>query len=116
MLPNIVPVTEVKRNAAHLLDQLREDKRPILITEHGRAAAVLLDVGSYEELTKRADILDRVVQIQPEIIKAMAAIWGDVAKAMQALPPEIQKGLNPGAVPPTRLPEGNNPNVRPGTK
>jgi len=84
VLPDIVPVTEVKRNAAQVLDQLRQDKRPVLITEHGRAAAILLDVGSYEELTKRADILDRMVQLQPEITKAMTAIWGDIAKAIRA--------------------------------
>lgn len=85
MLPDIVPVTEVKRNAAQVLDQLRQGKRPVLITEHGRAAAILLDVGSYEELTKRADILDRMVQLQPEITKAMTAIWSDVSKAIQSM-------------------------------
>ena len=84
MLPDIVPVTEVKRNAAQVLDQLRQDKRPVLITEHGRAAAILLDVGSYEELTKRADILDRMVQLQPEITKAMTSIWADISKAIHA--------------------------------
>lgn len=85
MLPDIVPVTEVKRNAAQVLDQLRQDKRPVLITEHGRAAAILLDVGSYEELTKRADILDRMIQLQPEITKAMTAIWADVTRAIQSV-------------------------------
>ena len=84
MLPDIVPVTEIKRNAAQVLDQLRQDKRPVLITEHGRAAAILLDVGTYEELIKRADILDRVVQMQPEITKAMTTVWSDIAKAVQA--------------------------------
>lgn len=89
MLPDIVPVTEVKRNAAQVLDQLRQDKRPVLITEHGRAAAILLDIGSYEELTKRADILDRMVQIQPQITHAMTAIWADIAKAIQIV--QIEK-------------------------
>ena len=101
MLPNIVPVTEVKRNAAQLLDQLRQDKRPVLITEHGRAAAVLLDVASYEELNKRADILDRVVQIQPQITNALAGMWADLAKVMEALPPEIRQALANSALPPT---------------
>lgn len=91
MLPDIVPVTEVKRNAAQVLDQLRQDKRPVLITEHGRAAAILLDISSYEELTKRADILDRMVQLQPEITKAMTAIWGDVAKVIQSIPTSGKK-------------------------
>ena len=92
MLPEIVPVTEVKRNAAHVLDQLRKDKRPVLITEHGRAAAILLDVGNYDELTKRADVLDRMVQIQPEITKVMTNIWSDLGRAMQRLPTQ---GITP---------------------
>lgn len=84
MLPEIVPVTEVKRNAAQVLDQLRQDKRPVLITEHGRGAAILLDIASYEELTKRADILDRMVQLQPQLTKTMSTIWADITGAIQA--------------------------------
>lgn len=104
MLPDIVPVTEVKRNAARVLDQLRKEKRPVLITEHGRAAAILLDIGSYEELTKRADILDRLVQIQPEITKAMATIWSDISRVMQRVP--TQGGHEGGAATPPHSVEG----------
>jgi len=48
MLPRLVPVTDMKRHAARILDALRQDQAPMVITEHGRAAAVLLDVATYE--------------------------------------------------------------------
>lgn len=105
MLPTIVPVTEVKRNAAQVLDQLRQDRNPVLITEHGRAAAVLLDVGSYEELLKRADILDRLTQLQPQITKTFTAMWGDLARMIQAAQAEGLKQLpKPGGSPSGILP------------
>lgn len=98
MLPTIVPVTEVKRNAAQVLDQLRQDRNPVLITEHGRGAAVLLDLASYDELLRRADILDRITQLQPEITKTFTAMWGDIARMMQAAQAEGFKNLpKPGA-------------------
>ena len=53
------PVTEVKRHATEIIGKLREDRVPVLITEHGRSAAVLLDVASYEELN--GFLLDRCI-------------------------------------------------------
>jgi prevent-host-death family protein len=43
-------VTEMKTGAARLLDQVNEDRRPIVVTKDGRPRGVLLDVESYEEM------------------------------------------------------------------
>ncbi len=52
MTIDIEPISGLKRAAA-LLDRLRAQRTPIVITQNGKAAAVLLDVESYEE-QKRA--------------------------------------------------------------
>lgn len=54
----IKPVTEIKRHATEIIAQLEADRVPILITEHGRAAAVLIDVESYQTLLRRLDVLE----------------------------------------------------------
>ncbi len=51
------PVTEIKRRATEIIDELRKDPTPILITMHGRSAAVLLDVDAYDEIQRRLDAL-----------------------------------------------------------
>ena len=46
-------VTTLKRKATEILLQLEKDKAPILITQHGRPTAYLVDVKTYEELERR---------------------------------------------------------------
>ncbi len=48
MAKTIEPISSFKR-AAELVSQVRESRAPIYITQNGQAAAVLLDVESYEE-------------------------------------------------------------------
>ena len=45
---DIEPVTTLKREAAELISRAREQRSPIVITQNGRATAVLQDVDSYE--------------------------------------------------------------------
>ena len=51
-------VTTLKRRATKLLSSLIEDRDPILITQHGRPAAYLVDVETYEGLQERLSILE----------------------------------------------------------
>ncbi|MCC6995095.1 MAG: type II toxin-antitoxin system Phd/YefM family antitoxin [Deltaproteobacteria bacterium] len=56
--PRLKPVTEVKRRATQIITRLKADRVPVLITEHGRSAAVLLDVDSYDDMVRRLEVLD----------------------------------------------------------
>lgn len=56
------PVTEIKRRATEIIARLQEDRVPVLITEHGRSAAVMLDVATYEELLRRVDLLEGIAR------------------------------------------------------
>lgn len=46
---NIKSISYIKANAAEVLDRLKEDRSPMLITQNGEARAVLQDVKSYED-------------------------------------------------------------------
>ncbi|ODT88890.1 type II toxin-antitoxin system Phd/YefM family antitoxin [Phenylobacterium sp. SCN 70-31] len=45
----VKPISYLKANAAELLAQLAEDRRPLVITQNGEAKAVLQDVASFEQ-------------------------------------------------------------------
>ncbi|TVP74124.1 MAG: type II toxin-antitoxin system Phd/YefM family antitoxin, partial [Gemmatimonadales bacterium] len=47
---DVQPLSAFRANAAGFLDQVRETKRPLVLTQHGKSAAVLLEVGQYEAL------------------------------------------------------------------
>jgi prevent-host-death family protein len=62
MLPSLKPVTDIKRHAVEIIDQLRQDRIPVLITERGREAAVLLDVATYRGILKRLELLEAIAE------------------------------------------------------
>ena len=55
-------VTTLKRQATKILAQLEDEKPPILITQHGRPAAYLVDVKTYNELQRRLAVLQGIAR------------------------------------------------------
>jgi prevent-host-death family protein len=55
-------VTTLKRKATKILSQLENEKAPILITQHGRPAAYLVDVKTYDELQRRLAVLQGIAR------------------------------------------------------
>jgi prevent-host-death family protein len=53
----IKSVSYLKANAAEILDELREQREPLVITQNGEAKAVLQDVKSYEETQETLALL-----------------------------------------------------------
>jgi prevent-host-death family protein len=45
----IKPISYIKSHCAEVLDQLTEEREPIIITQNGEARAVLIDVRTYEQ-------------------------------------------------------------------
>ena len=61
------PVTYLKGNAAHLLNQVNETRRPVIITQNGLARAVLQDTASYESMRNAIGMLKLMVQGENDI-------------------------------------------------
>jgi prevent-host-death family protein len=51
-------VTTLKRQATRIIADLRTEKAPVMITEHGKPAAYLIDVESFEAQEKRMRLLE----------------------------------------------------------
>lgn len=64
---DVRPVSEFRANAAKFVQQVRETRRPLVLTQHGRSAAVLLDVEEYEELVYTVELLRSVERGEAEI-------------------------------------------------
>lgn len=62
-------VTTLKRQATRLLSDLRETGEPVLITEHGKPAAYLVDVDSYESMQHRIQILEGIARGERAILE-----------------------------------------------
>ena len=62
-------VTTLKRQATKILKELREEKEPILITEHGKPSAYLLDVEHYEYIQKKLSLLEGLARGEKAILE-----------------------------------------------
>ena len=55
-------VTNLKRQATKILADLHVSREPVLITEHGRPSAYLLDVDDYEAMQLIMNILEGIAR------------------------------------------------------
>ena len=55
-------VTTLKRQATRLIAEVQKDRTPMLITEHGRPAAYLVDVETFDEQQGRIRILEGIAR------------------------------------------------------
>ena len=53
----IKPISYLKANAAEVVRELTEHRKPLVITQNGEAKAVLQDVASYEETQETMALL-----------------------------------------------------------
>ena len=54
---DVQPLSAFRANVASFVDQVRETRRPIVLTQHGRSAAVLLGAADYEALVEEIEVL-----------------------------------------------------------
>ena len=59
---DIVPLSDFKARASGLLKRLAETGAPIVITQNGRAAGVLLSPAEYDALTERMRFVKAVAE------------------------------------------------------
>lgn len=68
-LLDIIPVTDLRQDAAAALKRVRNSKRPVVITQRGRAAAVILSVEAYEQREHERELLRLFARGEQEIAK-----------------------------------------------
>ncbi len=66
-LMNILPISDLRQDAAKVLKKLRDDKEPIIITQRGRAAAVIIGVEAYEKSEQDKELLRLLARGEKEI-------------------------------------------------
>ncbi len=66
-VPNIIPITDLRQDAAGVLKRVRGSKEPVFITQRGRAAAVIMSSESYEKSEHDRELLRLLAQGDKEI-------------------------------------------------
>ena len=79
-VPSIVPISDLRDDAANILGRMKKNHEPVVITQRGRAAAVMVSVEEYERSTHEREILRLLAQGDREIAAGKGYELEDVFK------------------------------------
>jgi prevent-host-death family protein len=80
----IRPISYLKANAAEVLQKLRDQRQPMVITQNGEATAVIQDVASYEQTQETLALLKMLALGNQHISQGRVKPLADVARRLRA--------------------------------
>jgi len=66
-LMDIIPISDLRQDAAKVLKQVKDSREPVVITQRGRAAAVMLSVEAFEQAERDRELLRLLAKGEKEI-------------------------------------------------
>lgn len=79
----VKPISYLKANAAEVLSRLVERREPLVITQNGKAEAVLQDVASFEETRETLALLKILALGSQDVEAGRAKPVADIANRLR---------------------------------
>jgi len=64
---DIQPLSEFRSKVAFYLEKIKKHKRPLIITQNGKGAAVLLNVSTYQAMVDKIELLEDIKLAEEQI-------------------------------------------------
>lgn len=64
---DIRSLSEFRANAASFIDRVKSEHRPLILTQHGKSSAVLIDVEDYQKLLDTVQLLREISNARKEL-------------------------------------------------
>jgi prevent-host-death family protein len=84
-VPEIIPISDLRQDAAAVVKRARSKRQPIVITQRGRAAAVMVGVEEYERAEHEREILLLLARGEQEIAAGVGSDLDAVLAEADAL-------------------------------
>ena len=69
---DIQPLADFRAHLATVVRRVQRTRRPVVLTQHGRGAAVLVDVRDYDALLERVELLEDVHTAEKQLARGRA--------------------------------------------
>lgn len=80
----VKPISYLKANAAEVLQELTQQRKPLIITQNGEAKAVIQDVASYEETQETLALLRILALGNQQVDKGAVSPIADVVRRLRS--------------------------------
>ena len=85
VVPNIIPISDLRRDAAGVIKRAAASNEPVFITQRGRASAVLVSAQEYQRASHENEILRMLARGDAEIEAGVGYDADDVMAEARAL-------------------------------
>ena len=84
-LPDIIPISNLRQDAAGIIKRVAASDEPVVITQRGRASAVLVSADAYERTQHENEILRLLARGDAEIADGVGRDAEDVMAEARTL-------------------------------
>ena len=81
---DIRPVSDFRAHASAVLKEVQRSGRPVVITQHGRSAAVLVDVKTYQDMVDALEVLKDIVKSRADFAEGRTHSHDEVRERLLA--------------------------------
>ncbi len=82
---DVIGVSDLRSRTAEFLEQIAETGAPLIVTQHGRAAGVLLSPAAFDDLTEHARVVAAINEGLEDVAAGRVVKHDDLINEMKAL-------------------------------
>ncbi len=84
-IPGIIPMTDLRQDAAAVFKKVQESADPLVVTQRGRAIAIIQSIDTYEKSERERELLRLLAMGEKEIAAGQGHTLNSVFKEADAL-------------------------------
>ena len=81
---DIRPVSEFRANTSGFIAQVHETRRPLVLTQNGKSAAVLLDASVYDAMVEKLELLQDIGESLGQVRDGKAVSHSEARHTLKA--------------------------------
>jgi prevent-host-death family protein len=85
IIEDIIPITKVREQIGSVVERARETKRPIIVTQNGSAAVVIIDAAQYQKEMDERTLLRAILEGEDAIRAGKVVSMEEVEARLDAI-------------------------------
>lgn len=81
---DIRSLSDFRANAASYIERVKSKRRPLILTQHGKSSAMLMDVEDYQNLLDKIQLLEELSTARKELDNGEGISQDDFFKELRA--------------------------------
>ena len=77
---DVIPVSELKTHMKRILSRIVQTGQPVLVTQNGHSAVMLVDVAAFQRQQEKLEILEAIAKGEREILEGRGLTHAEVVR------------------------------------